>query len=67
MPFKFSFTRTQVDEPSAAAVRQCIDDGMRDMTKKLRALKRSAPFSISLDAEIDVTGNAIKQTNKARR
>jgi hypothetical protein len=66
MPFKFSFTRTQVDEPSPATVRACIADGLRDIDKKLRALKCSGPFSISLDAEIDVTGNAIKQTKATR-
>lgn len=54
MSFKFSFTRTQTDEPTAEQVRECIKEGLREIDKKLRRLKRSEPFSIALEVEIEV-------------
>lgn len=54
MSFKYSFTRTQTDKPTAPEVRKCVRDALRELDKKLRKLKRSAPFSLALEAQIEV-------------
>lgn len=58
MSFKFSFTRTVSEKPAADKVRTLIVDALRGLNKKLHAAGCSEPYSIKLDATIEVTPKA---------